>query len=118
MPLRAADDSDPEPDVAVVAGDPRDSADGHPTSASLIVEVSDTTLRHDRRKAKLYAASKVRDYWILNLLDGTLEVYRDPVDSPSQTTPPYSTARIFNRDETLAPLGAPAATVKITELLP
>jgi Uma2 family endonuclease len=118
LPFRAADGSDPEPDVAVVAGDPRDPANGHPTSAILIVEVSDTSLRHDRRKARLYAASNVADYWIVNLLDGTLEVHRNPLESPSDTTPPYASVRILTRDETIAPLGAPDATVKVADLLP
>jgi Uma2 family endonuclease len=118
MPFRTADGSDPEPDLAVVPGTPRDRADGHPTFATLIVEVSDTTLRHDRRKAKLYAASNVGDYWILNLLESVLEVYRSPSTSPSDTTPPYASVRILSRDETIAPLGAPGAIVKVADLLP
>ena len=118
MPFRAADGSDPEPDLAVLRGSPRDPADGHPTSATLIVEVSDTTLRHDRRKAKLYAASGVQDYWIVNLVDGTLEVHRDPVQSISDSMPPYANVRVLNRTDTISPLGAPGANVVISDLLP
>jgi Uma2 family endonuclease len=118
MPFRSADGSDPEPDLAVVPGTPRDPADGHPRSAKLIVEVSDTTLRLDRRKAKLYAASNIADYWIINLLNGTLEVHRDPVTNPSDATPPYASVRVLSRDETIAPLAAPANPVKVADLLP
>ena len=56
VPLAAGEDSEPEPDVAVVAGDARDFRDGHPTTALLVVEVSDDSLRHDRTvKQRLYA---------------------------------------------------------------
>jgi Uma2 family endonuclease len=118
MPFRTVDGSDPEPDIAVVKGHPRDPADGHPTSAALIVEVIDTTLRHDRRKAKLYALSGVIDYWILNLLDEQLEVYREPIAEPSSNGPWYASVRVLRRDESLAPVAAPLAVVNVAELLP
>ncbi len=118
MPFRAADGSDPEPDVLVVAGSPRDPADGHPTTALIVVEVSDTTLRHDRRKAKLYAASGVKDYWILNLLEEVLEVYREPVASPTDETSAYGSVQILKRDQVIAPLAAPSVSVKVADLLP
>lgn len=118
MPFRAADGSDPEPDLLVVPGTPRDPADGHPTTATLIVEVADTSLRYDRRKARLYALSGIEDFWILNLLDGTLEVYRDPIPEPSDNGPPYASIRVLTRGESIAPLGAPAAVVKVADLLP
>ncbi len=55
-PLAAGEDPEPEPDVAVVAGDARDFRDGHPTTALLVIEVSDDSLRHDRTvKQRLYA---------------------------------------------------------------
>ena len=76
----------PEPDIAVVPGGPRDyTTTGHPTTALLIVEISETTLAYDRsRKASLYARAKIADYWIVNLLHGRLEVRRTPVPDPSE----------------------------------
>ena len=55
-------------------GHDEDYAD-HPTTALLVIEVSDTTLRLDRRKAGLYASAGVPEYWIVNLIDRCLEVY-------------------------------------------
>src|SRR5262245_4738824 len=56
MPLNIARASEPEPDLAVVRGTLR-SLKKHPTTAVLIVEISDTTLAYDRgRKASLYAS--------------------------------------------------------------
>ena len=50
----------------------------------LIVEVADTSLALDRlRKGGLYARAGIADYWVVNLIDEVLEVYRDPVPDPS-----------------------------------
>ncbi|HSV13272.1 MAG TPA: Uma2 family endonuclease [Tepidisphaeraceae bacterium] len=118
MPFRAADGSDPEPDVAIVKGDPRDPADGHPTSAALIVEVSDTTLCHDRRKARLYAISGVSECWILTLADSTLEVYQNPMPSAGAADLPYASIRQLRREDSLAPLAAPQGIIQVADLLP
>src|SRR5437763_345690 len=73
LPLNLGPLSDAEPDVAVVAGTVDDYTD-HPTSALLLVEVSETTLAFDRgRKGSLYAAAGVQDYWIVNLVERQLE---------------------------------------------
>jgi Uma2 family endonuclease len=75
-PFAALDESEPEPDVAVVA--PGDYLDGHPRIAFLIVEVAETSLARDRAKARLYAAAGVTEYWIVNLPEQVLEVHREP----------------------------------------
>ena len=63
----------------MVAGSPRDYRDQHPASALLIVEVADASLTFDRTiKANVYARAGMTDYWLLNLVDGMLEVHRDP----------------------------------------
>jgi hypothetical protein len=77
----------PDPELAVVEGAPRSHANdtGNPRTALLVVEVGETTLRFDRgRKGSLYARSGIADYWILNLVDRQLEVYRDPVADASR----------------------------------
>src|SRR5947209_1153787 len=78
MRLNVSASSEPEPDLAVVRGAPR-TVRKHPTTAVLLVEISETTLLYDRRKASLYASRGVRDCWIGNLIDRVLEVRRKPV---------------------------------------
>lgn len=78
-PLALGTESEPEPDIAVVEGSPRDYMDEHPRSAVLVVEVADASLLKDRGpKTSLYARHGIPEYWILNVEDACLEVYRDP----------------------------------------
>lgn len=77
LPLVAWDESEPEPDVAVVA--PRSYADAHPDEAFLVVEVAESSLDYDREtKAPLYAASRVAEYWIVDVAGKAIEVYTKP----------------------------------------
>src|SRR5262245_61368406 len=72
------DRSEPEPDISVVRGAPRDYVDSHPRNPSLIVEVAQSGLRMARgRKAAAYARAGLADYWIVNLGDRVLDVYRE-----------------------------------------
>ncbi len=62
-PVALDERSEPEPDVSVVRGSPREYLQGHPVQSVLIVEVSKTRLKFDRaRKATLYARNGVEDY--------------------------------------------------------
>lgn len=74
-------DSEPEPDIVLAQG-PQDKYDTHhpiPSEIGLIVEVADSTLEYDRNfKGRLYARSRVEVYWIINLVDKTVEVYTEP----------------------------------------
>ena len=74
------EDSEPEPDVAVVRGSNDLYATRHPRGddIGLLIEVADTTLQKDRRKAEIYAAEGIAVYWIINLVDRQIEVYTDP----------------------------------------
>ena len=118
MPLALDPDSEPEPDIAVVLGSPRDYRDAHPTSAELIVEVADSTLAYDReRKAKLYAQAGIQEYWILNLLDRQLEIYRQP-KSVSASTPSYNNHEVKTSSETIIPCRGPQKSIVIADLLP
>jgi Uma2 family endonuclease len=114
-PIVLNDQSEPEPDVAVVTGDDVEYLAGHPTAsdALLVVEVADTTLRLDRvLKGPAYARAGIREYWIVNLRDRQLEVYRDPARSR------YRTTIVYGADEGVTPLAAPHATVRVADLLP
>jgi Uma2 family endonuclease len=119
-PVALGDYSEPEPDVAVVAGHIRDYAQEHPPAALLAVEVADATLSFDRnRKASMYAKEGIQDYWIVNLPQRRLEVYRDPAPAPD--TPygyGYTTRMDVAENGQIAPLAAPDRPVKIADLLP
>lgn len=75
----ASDISQPQPDVMVVPF--QAYWDEHPERAHLVIEVSRTSLRRDRGiKARLYGLAAVTEYWIVSLIDRTIEVHRAPGD--------------------------------------
>lgn len=77
LPLAASDESEPEPDLAVVPLG--DYEQGHPDRAHLIIEVARTTQTYDREtKGPLYAAMKVPEYWLVDVAARTIEVHREP----------------------------------------
>jgi len=119
-PLSMPDDSEPMPDVAVVPG-PRGrySDHNHPPGALLVVEVSDSTLLIDRtEKAGLYASAGVEDYWILNLCQRQLEVYRKPIqDTTCAHGHRYGELKTLAVEESIAPLAAPERLIEVAELL-
>lgn len=79
LPLIQGEFSEPEPDLAVVQGGPRDFFETHPDAADLVVEVSDSTLPFDRsRKLGVYSRHGIPEVWIANLVDERLEVFRNP----------------------------------------
>jgi Uma2 family endonuclease len=113
LPLALGDDSEPEPDLAVVTGAIRDYRDGHPTTALLVVEIADSSLLHDRkRKVPLYARFGVPEAWLCNLVRRTLEVYRDPVDGM------YQTRLILRAGHTVSPVSRPDVSLQVADLLP
>ncbi|MGH9937172.1 MAG: Uma2 family endonuclease [Blastocatellia bacterium] len=74
-------DSEPELDIAVIRGAPRDYLERHPgpDEIVLVIEVSDTTLRRDRGlKKRIYARAGIQVYWIINLPENQIEVYTEP----------------------------------------
>jgi len=112
-PLAVGPDSEPEPDIAVVEGAPGDYLDAHPTTALLVVEVSDDSLRRDRTvKQQLYARYGIPEYWIVALPDDRLEVHREPA------TDGYRSIAIYHRGDNVAPLARPRAAVAAGDLLP
>jgi Uma2 family endonuclease len=115
MPLILAERSQPEPDLAVVAGEERDLVQGPPRTAALVVEVSDSTLAFDRtRKAATYARAGIHEYWILNLPERQLEVHRDP----DPATEIYQEITFRSVSESVSPLAAPTASIAVRDLLP
>jgi Uma2 family endonuclease len=119
-PVDLGRESAPEPDLAIVTGKPLDYLDAHPTTATLILEVADTTLAYDRGdKASLYACAGIGDYWILNLLSRQLEVHRHPIPVPSQPSGwGYGEVTVLTLSDTVSPLVAPGLTLPVSALLP
>jgi len=117
LPLALDDESEPEPDVAVVRGAPRDYVREHPSTPVLVVEVAHASLRADRTlKARLYARAGIGDYWIVNLVDRVLEVHRSPTGP--RPRPVYADIRRIDPSDSIAPLAAPAAGIVVADLLP
>jgi Uma2 family endonuclease len=117
-PLVLSLDTDPEPDIAVIPGAP--GALVHPTTAVLVVEISDTTLDSDLTDmAELYATAGIPDYWVLDVVGRTLHVFRDPAPLPAGLgATSYQTRHTLPDTGTISPLAAPAAVVRVADLLP
>jgi Uma2 family endonuclease len=119
-PISLDDESAPEPDIAVVRGSLTDYRHAHPARPALIIEVAEASLRFDRiEKGSLYARAGIVDYWIVNLVDRVVEVYRDP--GPDLTAPfgwRYASVERFRQPAALTLLGAPAAPIPVAALLP
>jgi Uma2 family endonuclease len=110
-PLALGDCSEPEPDVAVVRGSYQDYAFAQPTAAELVVEVSDKSLAHDRkRKIPDYARAGVPEVWLMNLRATVLEVYREPRDGV------YQVRLRFRIGDTFSPLARPEAEIAVADL--
>ena len=119
-PIGLDDESEPEPDVAVVPGSVDDYARAHPSRAALTVEVAESSLALDRRhKGSLYARAGLSDYWVLNLIDRVLEVYRAPIaDAAAPFGWRYSEREVLDASARAIPLAAPRSSVSVSQLLP
>ena len=118
-PLALDDESEPEPDVAVVPGSYRDYVSGHPSRPVLVVEVSESSLNLDRgHKGSLYARAGLVDYWIVNLVDRVLEVYGQPAaDTAASFGWRYTSAEVLGREASVSPLALPGADIRVADLL-
>ncbi len=117
-PLRLGG-SEPYPDIAIVPGKPSDYRQHHPTTALLVIEIADTSLEYDRtEKMSLYASAGIPEYWIVNLVERCLEVYREPV-SPAEGTAfnaRYRALRYYSLDEVVRPLFEPSLEIPVKAL--
>jgi Uma2 family endonuclease len=119
-PIALDPDSEPEPDLSVVRGGPRDYLADHPARPVLVVEVAGSSLRFDRRdKGSLYAKAGLPDYWIVNLRDRRLEVYRHPAaDDSARFGWRYLDVKAFAAGARVPPLALPDASILVADLLP
>ena len=111
-PFIVSNDSEPEPDIAVVTGTPRDYLHEHPSKACLLVEISDTTLHFDREtKSAMYAACGIPEYWLVNLKENCVEVFRQPRNGR------YSELKSYFAGDSITPLDVDGA-IEVIGFLP
>jgi Uma2 family endonuclease len=80
-PVQLSDDTEPEPDLAVLQprADFYTSAHPLPADVFLLIEVGDSSFLADRvAKVPRYARAGIRESWLVNLGKGTIERYTDP----------------------------------------
>ena len=120
LPIALDEDSELEPDVAVVPRDPNAYRDAHPSRAVLIVEIAESSYRIDHEyKASLYARASIGDFWIVDLARDTLEIRREPEASPAALHGwRYRSVQTLRPPATVAPLVAPGAAISVADLLP
>lgn len=100
-------ESAPEPDVVWVRR--RNYSGGRPTADDvlLVIEVAESSLPYDiGEKAALYAAAGIADYWVVNLRDRSIQVFRDP--GPDH----YRSLQTYTGNDEVRPLTMPDAVLK------
>jgi len=109
-------DSEPEPDVAVLApqADYYESSHPRPADVFLLIEVADSSLDRDRdEKAPLYAENGIPEYWIVNLDDDTVLIHRGP-----QPEGMWASITAHGRGDTLTIAALPGVTVAVADVVP
>ena len=115
LPLAIGDISEPEPDLALVPVS--NNSTKHSETAFLVIEIADSSLVFDRtRKLLMYAKAGISDYWIVNINERVVEVYRDPIKVNGRGR--YQTQLRFAEGETLTPLNFENAQITVNDLLP
>jgi Uma2 family endonuclease len=114
-------DSEPEPDVTVVHGDPKRYERSHPgpKDVAMVVEIADASLDRDRSiKKQIYARAGISVYWIVNLQEHRIEVYCDP--SSDLESPDYRRCEFYSAGSEV-PLSLEAGEISripVASLLP
>lgn len=112
LPLTLGRSNEPEPDLAIVRAGPRTKG-RHPRTALLVIEVADDSLRKDRTlKAALYARFRVPEYWVVNVVAETIEVFTEP--RPRSGI--YSGVRTVGKRDTLVSESMPEVSVRVRDL--
>jgi Uma2 family endonuclease len=114
-PIRLDNFSEPEPDLAIVKGSILDYAQAHPGAEDiyLVIEVADSTLKQDCEvKDKLYARSSIAEYWVIDIKNRQVRIFRDP------TPTGYSSQLILTQTHSVSPLAFPESSFSIASILP
>ena len=115
LPITLRPNSEPEPDIAVVRINSRRYQDNHPTADDifLLIEVAGTTLNPDRNlKSRIYAQANIPDYWILDVNNRQIYVFRQPQDAS------YQQEIVLKENDTISLLAFPEITVQVAQLFP
>jgi Uma2 family endonuclease len=114
-PIHLSDDSEPEPDLVLAALDPLAYSTHHPTAAEvlLVIEIADSSLRYDlETKAPMYAKAGICEYWVLDIVERKLHVFRQPGELE------YQRQTILAETLEVSPLAFPDCAIAIREMLP
>ncbi len=114
-PIQLDDYSEPEPDLVVVRGAVLDYLDHHPQPSEIywVVEVADSSLRTDCEvKDKIYALSGIAEYWVLDVLNRQLHIFRDPAPTG------YGSHGILTESASIAPLAFPDMSLQLSAMFP
>lgn len=114
-PILLNNSSEPEPDLAIVKGTMFDYAEHHPVPEDiyLVIEVADSTLKQDCQvKDKLYARSNIAEYWVIDLKNRQVHIFRDP------TSTGYTSQLILTETHSISPLAFPEIVLSIASILP
>ncbi|MDX1958058.1 MAG: Uma2 family endonuclease [Leptospiraceae bacterium] len=103
--------SEPEPDLCVLDFREDFYENAHPSFAHLVIEVSISTLELDRDKADVFALAEIPEYWIFDLVNQCLEVYRIPKEGE------YKSRTILKNTETISPLFQPEIEIILKDFL-
>jgi Uma2 family endonuclease len=104
-------DSEPEPDLVWALRRDYSKLHPEPHEVLLLVEVADSSLEVDRGdKLGLYAEAGIADYWIVNLIDEQIEVYRRPSGRS------YQESAVYRGDAAIHPLALPGAALHPSRL--
>ena len=106
----ACEDSEPEPDLAVIRGAEGDFWEQHPQTAELVIEVSITSHDYDRSKLRAYAGAGVKECWLVLGPEQKIEVYRQPKEGQ------FTTHTIHGPGGTLASAALPEFTLSLDAL--
>ncbi|KER10015.1 MAG: hypothetical protein HY22_06935 [[Candidatus Thermochlorobacteriaceae] bacterium GBChlB] len=113
LPVILSDDSEPEPDIALLKWKADDYLSGKATASDVhvLIEVADASLLYDRRiKLPLYASAGIPEAWVLNLQDNQLEVYRQPRGNN------YAEQRLLKPSEKISLQAFPDVEISLTEI--
>jgi len=113
-PLQLGDLSEPEPDFMLLKPHADYYSSRHPSAEDvlLLIEVADTSLKFDQnQKLRLYALHGIPEYWLLNLNDMCLEVYRKPFGET------YKEKTTLYPGDTVALLQLPALNIPVAAIL-
>lgn len=111
-PITLPNDSEPEPDIAIVQRLGREYREHHPYPENIywLIEYANSSLEKDLElKSKIYAAAGILEYWVVNLKKSHLVVFRDILDGEYATKQTLTTG-------TIQPLAFPDISVSVEDI--